>query len=67
MECFIAVSKHEEVMNVKGRSPERFTAFECFDTVIKHAEGVVEVVSQVNAIYNCANEHSCVNAGIVVF
>ena len=31
-------------------SPERFIAFECFDTVIKHAERVVEIASQTKAI-----------------
>ena len=43
------VSKHEYILNVKRRSPERFIAIvsiECFDTMIKHAEQVVEIASQ---------------------
>ena len=34
------------------RSRERFIAFECFDTVIEHAERVVQIASQINAIKN---------------
>ena len=49
-ECLITVSKHEKAMNLEGRSPERFIAFECFDTVIKHAERVVEIASQTKTI-----------------
>ena len=49
-ECLITVSKHEKAMNLEGRSPERFIAFECFDTVIKHAERVVEIASQTKTL-----------------
>ena len=45
-ECMVTVSKHEKAMNFEWRNPERFIAFECFDTVIKHAERVVEIDAQ---------------------
>ena len=33
-------------MNLERRMPERFIAFECFDKVMKHAERVFEMASQ---------------------
>ena len=32
------ISKCEKAINVEGRSPKTFIAFQCFDTVMKHAE-----------------------------
>ena len=49
-ECLITVSKHEKAMNLEGLRPSRFIAFSCFDTVIKHAERVVEIASQTKTI-----------------
>ena len=39
-------------MNLEGRSPERFIAFECFVIVVKHAEQLVEMDSQMTGQMN---------------
>ena len=53
LKCLVTVSKHKQAMSVEGEA-ERFIAFECFDTVVKHAEQVVEIAAQMNAVNSCS-------------